>query len=1437
MYAKDDRGSAHDGPRSGGDWLVGGGEMGKVVRTLDWAATPLGPLDSWPQSLRTTVDLCMASNFPISVAWGPKHVQLYNDGYWLICGAKHPGSMGQDFTECWASAWPIIGDAFERALTGEASFLENQRMFFDRNGYLEETFFTFSFSPIRDETGAVGGLFHPVTETTATMLAERRTRALRDLADRASNAQFVEEALGAAAGSLASCELDLPFVLFYAIDPQGKEARLIASSGLPPGSEASPLTVDLDAAEIPWPLGSVERSGEGTQVVDLEARCGPLACEPYPEPPKIALVLPIKPPGCVRPIAIVVAGVSPRLPLNDAYRAFYDLLAAGVTTAVADARAHEDEKKRAEALAELDLAKTAFFSNVSHEFRTPLTLVLGPLEDELAERDAPLPAERRERLETAHRNTLRLLKLVNTLLNFSRAEAGRAHASFEPCDLAADTEELASVFRSAVEKAGLTLTVDCAPLPEPIYVDRSMWEKIVLNLLSNALKHTFEGGVRVELRWLGDHAELTVADTGIGVSNEELPRLFERFHRVRGARSRTHEGTGIGLALVRQLAELHGGGVEVASEEGKGTAFTVTVPGGTDHLPRDRVSALGRRASEPAQASAYVEESLGWVQPERPSAGSSRPIAGVGDNRPLVLLADDNAGMRTYVARLLAGRYEVVAAPDGAAALAAASERTPDLVLTDVMMPGLDGFGLLRALRGHDATRTVPVIFLSARAGEDASAEGLDAGADDYMVKPFTARDLLARVKTHLELARVRREWGNELKLREAYQRTDAALRSSEARLRKVIDSAIIGVTRMNLDNRVLMHANDAFLRITGYTREAVLNGEVTISGITPPEWQRLDEQAYAVLRASGGLAMREKEYIHKDGHKVPVLVGAAMLDERECVGYIADISDLKRTEEALRKSQAHFAALYGSGMIGIVASDERGEITDANDTFMTMVGYERHDLAAGGLRLSELTPAEWRHRSALAIGQLRERGFAHTWEAELVRKDGLRVPVLLGLAAVDARANICLVVDLTEQRRAEEASARLEITANREVAERQRAQEALRQTEEQLRQAQKMEAVGRLAGGVAHDFNNILSVVLSYSEMALSETSPEDPIHVDLMEIRKAGRRAADLTRQLLMFSRQQVLELKVLDLNQLLSGMERMLRRLVGEDVELISIPGVRLGRVRVDPGSIEQVIMNLVVNARDAMPVGGSITIETENTTLVEGAWAPEHLGAKPGLHVVLSIRDAGTGMDRATLARMFEPFFTTKGIGKGTGLGLSTVFGIVQQSEGSIWVQSELGKGTTIKVYLPIAESALDDVRLQTAPSTLRGSETILLVEDEEPVRTVARDILERQGYRVLEAESGGDALELCNSYAGSIDLLLSDVVMPKMSGPELARRLAKFRPTAKVLYMSGYTEDAMLRHGALSAGIEFIQKPFTPEMMSRRVREVLEEKERAFPLNS
>jgi two-component system cell cycle sensor histidine kinase/response regulator CckA len=383
------------------------------------------------------------------------------------------------------------------------------------------------------------------------------------------------------------------------------------------------------------------------------------------------------------------------------------------------------------------------------------------------------------------------------------------------------------------------------------------------------------------------------------------------------------------------------------------------------------------------------------------------------------------------------------------------------------------------------------------------------------------------------------------------------------------------------------------------------------------------------------------------------------------------------------------------------------------------------------------------------------------------------------------------------------------------------------RHLQDQLHQSQKLEAVGSLAGGVAHDFNNLLSVILSYSEILAEELPADAPLREYVEDIRGAGLRAVDLTKQLLAFSRQQVLQPRIVDLAKIVEGMEKMLRRLIGEDIELIAVYPQTMGKILVDPGQMEQVIMNLAVNARDAMPQGGQLTIEMTEVVIDED-FASEHVGAKPGRHVMLAVSDNGIGMTKATQARLFEPFFTTKEAGKGTGLGLATVFGIVRQSGGTIWVYSELGNGTVFKVYLPLSEAAElgAAAALPLDSRSLRGTETILLVDDDERVRGLARTILRKYGYNVLEAQGGGDALLLCEQHPATIHLLLTDVVMPRMSGRQLAERLLVVRPDMKVLYMSGYTDDAVVRHGILYATIAFIQKPITPTALAHKVRETL-----------
>jgi signal transduction histidine kinase/DNA-binding response OmpR family regulator len=734
--------------------------MGALIRATDWSATPIGPMESWSPSLRMMVRFLLANRFPLLLWWGPDYISIYNDPYRPVLGAKHPWALGKPVRECWNEIWHVLQPLIDTPFKGgPATWNDDIELEINRHGFLEETHFTIAYSPVPDDTvpGGVGGVLATVHEITEKVVAERRVVALRDLGAGVGEAATAEQACALAAEALARHAKDVPFALFYLLDSGGRQARLAGAAGFASPDAPGPHIVDLtDPAADRWRLAEALR----TKAVQLELgeRGAEPPLGPWSDPPSRALVLEIPSNKPHKPAGLLVAGISARLKLDDYYRDFLALVATQVASAIARARAYEEERQRAEALAAIDRAKTAFFSNVSHEFRTPLTLMLGPLEDSLAR---PAGAPTRDDLRVMYRNTLRLLKLVNSLLDFARSEAGRAQASYEPVDLAALTRDLASAFRSAVEKGGVRFEVDCPALPEAVYVDRSMWEKIVLNLLSNAFKFTLQGVIRIALRRSEKGAELVVTDTGVGVPENELPRLFERFHRVEGSRGRTHEGTGIGLALVHDLVALHGGAVEVTSRLGEGTSFKVTLPLGKQHLPAERIHAPVSQASTAAGAQPFVEEALRWLPdlPPPPASIDEALVPGAGPaaaGPERILIADDNADMRDYLARLLGPQYTVSTAADGAQALRQALESPPDLVLTDAMMPMLDGFALLRALRADPRTAGIPVIVLSARAGEEARVGGLAAGADDYLVKPFAAKELIARVRVHVENKRLR---------------------------------------------------------------------------------------------------------------------------------------------------------------------------------------------------------------------------------------------------------------------------------------------------------------------------------------------------------------------------------------------------------------------------------------------------------------------------------------------------------------------------------------------------------------------------------------------------------------------------------------------------------------------------------------------------------
>ena len=750
------------------DFLSGGGDLGARMRSHPWEQTSLGPPESWPQSLKMAIRIMLTSLQPIWIGWGDELIYFYNDPYKSIIGGKHPWALGRPAHEVWHEIWNDIGPMLDTAMGGDqGTFVESQLLIMERNGYPEETYYTFSYSPIPTDDGTVGGIFCANSDDTQRVIGERQLGLLRELAAETGHARNWQAACERSAAALAKNRHDLPFAMIYMAEPGGNAAALAGASGIEPGHPAAPARIDPDGPLV-WPIGAVLGSMSPGTVANLQEIFGPqIPAGPWPNPPTQAALIPILPTGETGRAGVLIVALNPFRIFNEDYLSFLSLVAGQIAAAIANAQAYEDERRRAEALAELDHAKITFFSNVSHEFRTPLTLMLGPIEDVLNDTSATSPAPvHRGRLETAHRNSLRLLKLVNSLLDFSRIEAGRADIYFEPVDLASLTAELASNFQSATEKASLTLRIHCPELEQPVYVDRDMWEKIVLNLVSNAFKFTFEGEISVAIQPSADgrHAELVVQDTGVGIPEAELPRLFERFHRIEGQQSRSFEGSGIGLALVQELVKLHGAGITATSQIGKGTRFVVSVPFGVYHLPQKHIGKERRNVSTALRAEVFVEEALRWLP------ASARPDADIADRHDIetgllagatgdarILIADDNADMRNYIRRLLEPRWKVETQPDGAAALQAMQAQKPDLVLTDVMMPNLDGFGLLREVRNDPALRDVPVIVLSARAGEEARVEGLNAGADDYLTKPFSARELIARVNANLEMARVRR--------------------------------------------------------------------------------------------------------------------------------------------------------------------------------------------------------------------------------------------------------------------------------------------------------------------------------------------------------------------------------------------------------------------------------------------------------------------------------------------------------------------------------------------------------------------------------------------------------------------------------------------------------------------------------------------------------
>lgn len=1185
--------------------FLGSSEMATRIFEFDWSQTPVGPIDFWPPSLKTATTLMVNSRHPIVLWWGRStFIQLYNDAYIPILGpAKHPAFLGRSGQECWSEIWSTMWPMWESVFaTGEATWSEDFLYVLNRNLPREEGFFNFSYSPLWDE-GEIAGIFCACYETTERVIGERRLRTLRDLGRTVSSAKNPDEACELAANTLAANPADIPFALIYLLDGDGECARLVASTGLGAESKAAPARIELSelVSCSTWPMGRVFKTGSAELISDLTTRFGCLPARPWPEPSELALILPIAASAQTNPTGFLVAGLSPRRIVDADYRSFLDLVAGQLATAVANAGAYEQERKRAEALAEIDRAKTVFFSNVSHEFRTPLSLILGPLEEALGQ--AQLPSETREQVEVAQRNSLRLLKLVNTLLDFSRIEAGRIEANYEPVELASFTAELASLFRSAIEKAGLRLLVDCPSLPDQVFVDREMWEKIVFNLLSNAFKFTFTGTIAVRLRAVGRLVELTVSDTGTGIPEGELSHIFKRFHRIRSAKGRTHEGTGIGLALVQELVRLHSGDIAVESAYGEGTTFRIHLPFGKAHLPPEQLRSAREHASTAICAEAFVDEALRWsgaeqtAQPFQPllttdsefsSRGTSTHVFS-GKPTKKILVIDDNADMRDYLCRLLNGRYELRVAANGNEALSLIKKDLPDLILTDIMMPELDGFGLIQELRKDSATRFIPIVVLSARAGEEARIDGLEAGADDYVVKPFTARELLARVAMRLNL-----------------HETQQALRESEKQLRQ-------GNAQL-AEHLIELQAANAEIQSS---RRAALNLMEDLSD---------------------------------------------------------EIKERRHAEEILRRSSSQYETLVNQTPLGVYLVDDDFRIRQVNPIALPVFG-DIPDLIGRDLDqvMHILWPKEYADeiigifRNTLETGESYEtqeriekrldRGITeyYAWRVD-------RIPLPEGGFGI-----VCYFSDISVQ-----VQARL----------------AIAESEERSRKLEKLAAAGQLAASLAHEINNPLSSVTN--ALYILDRYP----NLDEFTRNFVGMASSELAR---------VSRIVKQSLSYYRVGMQPKpfnLATIVQESLQIFAhkceqagihlIPKLQNGpSVLGFADEIRQIVDILIINAMEAMPSGGKLTVSVHNSC----DWRHPQKGVR------LTIADSGCGIPKDNCTKIFEPFFTTKAE-KGTGLGLWVLRSIVAKHDGAVRVRSSdiVGKsGTTISVFFASQAKAFNEAQ--------------------------------------------------------------------------------------------------------------------------------------------
>ncbi|MES2265432.1 MAG: ATP-binding protein [Bacteroidota bacterium] len=1223
-------------------FLSGGGEMGKLIRSMDWSQTALGPIEYWPQSLRTSVSLCLSSTFPILIAWGPETIQIYNDSYRPICGAKHPDSMGMNFRICWETALEVVGDAFSRGEQGEGTYINDQRMFLDRYGYLEEAWMTFSFAPIRDESGGVGGIFHPITETTVKMLSARRTQALKELGAALGKAKSIHDIGAITTERYNDFLLDIPFLLIYELNQQADTAKLISTAGIPSGIKLTPETVSITEPHACWPFANVRSSMEMLEVQNLTEKFGPFTCEPYPEAPERAMVLPIRISGQDDVFGFIVAGVSSRRALDTDYLNTYDQLANTFNTAVSNVYAYEQEQKRAEALAEIDRSKTAFFSNVGHEFRTPLTLMLGPLEDMLNQ--ASFPTIFKSPLESTYRNALRLLKLVNNLLDYSRVEAGRAQAAYQQVNLDELTADLASSFRSIIEKAGMELIVNTSPLDSPAYVDKQMWEKIVLNLLSNAFKYTLIGTVSVKLLQEGKFAVLKVQDTGVGIPEKELPHMFERFHRVVNSAGRTHEGTGIGLSLVHELVNLHGGEILVDSVEGQGSTFTVKIPLGSKHLPQEHILEVTKEIDSTALKGAFIQEAFSLLQDEARSEHEGEAATAFSDisthqdfsvtKETRILIVDDNADMRAYLNRLLEPYFTIQLAVNGADALMKIHELQPDLVLSDIMMPVMDGKAMLQQLRQNTQTMQLPVIFLSARAGEEARIDGLEAGADDYLVKPFSAAELLTKIRAQIKI--------------------NTARGYAERQLRNLITQAPVAIAIYRGREHTIEMANELMLQYWGRTAHDVFGKTLrdAIPELVIQGFEQIMDHVYETGERfiSGDIPVELLRFGKMETMYINLTVEALMEDEGPVTGMMAIAADVTKQVEGrleLEKTTDTLKLSMEAANLGTWRTDWGTNNLIVSDIARNIHGIPLDKELSFHETLAVVVP-EHRGRFAQAVKNAVETKGRFSEDYQIQPFNGGKRKWLnsTGKVELNEKNEVVGVIGTI-----------LDITESKEDSQRK----------------------DDFIGMVSHELKTPLTSISGYTQLLHihAKKIKDDFAEEKLRKLSAQVKKMSTLINGFLNVSR---LEVGKIHLNIQSFDLDELIREVVEETQSSTGTHQIRYKSVgeimiKADRDKIGSVISNLISNAIKYSPNADEVTV----TASCEND------------EVLISVEDRGMGINHDELEKLFDRYYRVESNQmqhiSGFGIGLYLSAEIISRHGGKIWAESEIGKKSIFWFKIP------------------------------------------------------------------------------------------------------------------------------------------------------